>query len=170
MYLSFESVADSQHTLPSETARWKLDLLSMAPPLCSGICPKTCSQEAVQRLSQGCPLESAYCLKVRLDFASRLKPSWESASGRASQMFEKFGEENGCFHFTFSRFFDDEAAQPRGGSWNLESAIVLEPFARAMSVTTRAGSADATSPDVRPAVPSAGGCREPVSHRPSVPA
>ena len=49
----------------------------------------------------------------------------------------------------FSRFFDDEAARPRGGSWNLESAIVLEPLARAMSVTTRAGSADATSPDVR---------------------
>ena len=106
--------------------------------------PRGCP-EAVPRL----PLESAYCLKVRLDFASRLKPSWESASGRASQMFEKFGEENGCFHFTFSRFFDDEAAQPRGGSWNLESAIVLEPLARAMSVTTRAGSADATSPDVR---------------------
>ena len=49
----------------------------------------------------------------------------------------------------FSRFLDDEAARPRGGSWNLESAIVLEPLARAMSVTTRAGSADATSPDVR---------------------
>ena len=31
----------------------------------------------------------------------------------------------------------------------MESAIVLEPLARAMSITTRAGSADATSPDVR---------------------
>ena len=145
MYLSFESVADSQHTLPSETARWKLDLLSMAPPLCSGICPKTCSQEAVQRLSQGrLPhLESAYsyCLKVRLDFASRLKPSWESASGRASQMFEKFGEENGCFHFTFSPFFDDDSLVAEAGTWNLRSCWSLSlarcPSRRAPAPRTR---------------------------------
>ena len=70
--------------------------------------PRGCP-EAVPRL----PLESAYCLKVRLDFASRLKPSWESASGRASQMLEKFAEENGCFNFTFAPFFDDEAASWR---------------------------------------------------------